>query len=61
MRGLQQSGFGQPGPGGFGQTGGPLHVDLEGAIAAESEVSESFRICARCGVESFSQRRVRGR
>jgi hypothetical protein len=56
LRGLGQSGFGQPGPGGIGQTGGPLHTDLQGSVAAQSAAMESYRICAKCGVEKFTQR-----
>jgi predicted nucleic-acid-binding Zn-ribbon protein len=36
--------------------------DLKARIGARAEVMESYRICAKCGVDDFSQRPVpRGR
>ena len=35
--------------------------NLRGGIAARAEVMEGFQICARCGVDHFTQRPVRRR
>jgi hypothetical protein len=44
----------------LGSPGGPGFAGLEAGIGARAAEMESFRICARCGVDNFAQRRVRG-
>ncbi len=49
-----------------GTTAGPRMApyggnNLRGGIAARAEVMEGFQICARCGVDHFTQRPVRRR
>ncbi len=34
-------------------------ADLEAGIGARAEVMESYRICAKCGVDDFTQRPAR--
>lgn len=46
--------------GGFGRPGGSGLDNLEADIAARAEVTEAYRICAKCGVDKFTQRPVRG-
>lgn len=45
--------------GGLGQPGGPGLSSLHRGIAARAETMEGYRICAKCGVDSFTQRPVR--
>jgi predicted nucleic-acid-binding Zn-ribbon protein len=45
--------------GGFGQPGGPGLSNLHSGIAARAEAMEGYRICSKCGVDSFTQRPVR--
>jgi len=35
------------------------NVELRSGLAARTETMEAFRICARCGVDHFTQRPVR--
>jgi len=35
------------------------NVGLRAGLAARAETMEAFRICARCGVDHFTQRPVR--
>ncbi len=46
--------------GGFGQPGGPGLSDLQRGIGARAETMEGYRICAKCGVDKFTQHPVRG-
>jgi hypothetical protein len=46
--------------GGLGQPGGPGLANVEADIAARAETMEAYRICAKCGVDKFTQRPVRG-
>jgi hypothetical protein len=45
--------------GGFGEPGGPGLSNLTAGIAARAETMEAYRICAKCGVDQFTQRPVR--
>jgi predicted nucleic-acid-binding Zn-ribbon protein len=45
---------------GFGQPGGPDLTNLTTAIGGCAEAMEGYRICAKCGVDNFTQRPVRG-
>jgi hypothetical protein len=50
-------------PGGFGRPGGPGFAEARSDIssrAEQAEQMEGFRICAKCGVDKFTQRPVRG-
>ena len=46
--------------GGFGQPGGPGLANVQSSIGARAEAMESYRICAKCGVDNYTQRPVRG-
>jgi predicted nucleic-acid-binding Zn-ribbon protein len=46
---------------GLMQPGGTGLSEIESGIAARAEEMESYRICAKCGVDDFTQRPVRGR
>jgi len=43
---------------GFGQPGGSGLADLQSSIASRAELMEGYRICAKCGVDNFTQRPV---
>ena len=45
---------------GFGQPGGPGLTKLTTSIGGRAETMEGYRICAKCGVDNFTQRPVRG-
>jgi len=45
---------------GFGQPGGPDLTNLITDIGGRAETMEGYRICAKCGVDNFTQRPVRG-
>jgi hypothetical protein len=45
--------------GGFGQPGGPGLANVQSGIGARAETMESYRICAKCGVDNYTQRPVR--
>ncbi len=45
---------------GFGEPGGPGLSNLNADIAARAGATEASRICAKCGVDKFTQRPVRG-
>jgi predicted nucleic-acid-binding Zn-ribbon protein len=44
---------------GASEGGGHGLSNLHSGIAARAETMEGYRICAKCGVESFTQRPVR--
>jgi hypothetical protein len=46
--------------GGHSGTGGTGRASLNAGIAADAEAMEAYRICAKCGVDRFTQRPVRG-
>ena len=46
---------------GFGEPGGPGLANLTAGIAARAETMEAYRICAKCGIDQYTQRPVRGR
>jgi hypothetical protein len=43
----------------WGEAGGPGLSDLQAGIGARAELMESYRLCAKCGVDNFTQRPVR--
>jgi len=45
---------------GFGQPGGPGLTNLTTSIGRRAETMEGYRICAKCGVDNFTQRPVHG-
>jgi hypothetical protein len=45
---------------GLMQPGGAGLSELQSGIAARAEAMESYRICAKCGVDDFTQHAVRG-
>ena len=62
IRGMSATTFmGATREGGFGQPGGQGLNRLAGGIAARAETMEGFRICAKCGIDKFTQRPVRGK
>ena len=47
-------------PGSIGQPGRSDLAGLQASISSRAEQMEAFRICAKCGIENFTQRPVGG-
>jgi hypothetical protein len=47
-------------PGSIGQPGQNDLAGLQANINSRAEQMEAFRICAKCGIENFTQRPVGG-